>query len=178
MGSKKGKKFRSDNCIVHKSRKTLWTYIRNILYSGKIILRQWVRQYNVITLDRQLITVYESNIRFRVRSGLFIISDSFNYEARYAKKEEKRKKKICPLSSKRETFDGFSFDRRTRRNIGRNNPPIHHRWSWQLKNNARVSIVRAEPFIIELPEFQLAGLHISDSIQCYPVKCKIGTDQL
>lgn len=170
-------KRKKGSCIVHKSGKTLWNVLYSIFGKDHTSLRQWLWQYNVITLDRQLITIHESNIfDFSFVQDYLLLATVLITKRDTRKKEKKRgEKKNSPLSSKRETFDGFSFDRR---NIGSNNPPIHHRWSWQLKNNARVSIVRAEPFIIELPEFQLAGLHISDSIQCYPVKCKIGTDQL
>ena len=98
-------------------------------------------------------------------SKLFTISDSFNY----GDMQKKKKKKNAPhVEAKRSTEFHFG----ARRNIARNNPPIHHCWSWQLKNNVRVSIVRTEPFIIELPEFQFAGLHISDSIRAIQLNVK------
>lgn len=81
----------------------------------------------------------------------------------------KTKQKSAAYNEANRSMD-FRF--RAWRNIAPNNPPIHHCWSWQLKNNVPVSIVRAEPFIIKLPEFQFADLRISDSIQAVQLNVK------
>ena len=61
-------------------------------------------------------------------SKLFTISDSFNY----GDTRREREKKNRPLLTLRRN-DSMDFHFGARRNIARNNPPIHHCWSWQLK---------------------------------------------